>query len=386
MAPIKGRKAAANKNLPILSHEFVIQNHADIMSCVAMVIVIGLMVQLTSPVSSLFVALQYVQAPGPNALQTYGTGLKDLFAVFFYFLICIIFHAIIQEYVLDKICRKLHLSKSKNSKFNESGQLIVFNAVSMIWALDIVVKGNWLADLSSLWIGYPYSALSFSTKFFYIIQFAYWAHIMPELYFQKIKKEDMFSRVKYSVLYLAFVSAIYITNFHRIGVVILLLNYVCGFTKHAVKLIDITEKEEDSKKVQLAQNVYNWLFYVVQTLTLILSQTMLWFGLKSVPYTGELRDFNTPMFKLICSIGSLATQAWIVNEFLSNQNSNGLNLSASFGLIKSKSKTTSTDTSNKKRKNAASRKFNELTEADQNTKKTLKHEAKKAAKIAKSVK
>lgn len=145
MAPIKGRKSAANKNLPVLSHEFVIQNHADIVSCVAMVIVIGLMVQvsgfvgaeflppdayalgpdghfvlrpsikisfffffflsfqLTSPVSSLFVALQYAQAAeqNQNVLQTYGTGLKDLFAIFFYFLICIIFHAIIQEYVLD---------------------------------------------------------------------------------------------------------------------------------------------------------------------------------------------------------------------------------------------------------------------------------------------
>lgn len=131
MAPIKGRKSAANKNLPILSHEFVIQNHADIVSCVAMVIVIGLMVQvmqafikllliilisfilnsfffalfqLTSPVSLLFVALQYGQtAPeqSQNVLQTYGTGPKDLFAIFFYFLICIIFHAIIQEYVLD---------------------------------------------------------------------------------------------------------------------------------------------------------------------------------------------------------------------------------------------------------------------------------------------
>ncbi|CAH1723759.1 unnamed protein product [Aphis gossypii] len=388
MAPIKGRKSNANKNLPILSHEFVIQNHADIISCVAMVIVIGLMVHITAPVSSLFVALQYVQTSGenPNALQTYGTGLKDLFAIFFYFLICIIFHAIIQEYVLDKICRKLHLSKSKNSQFNESGQLIVFNAISMIWALDIVVKGNWLANLSSIWIGYPYTALSFSTKFFYIIQFAYWAHIMPELYFQKIKKEDMFSRVKYSVLYLTFVSAIYITNFHRIGVVLLLLHYICGFIKHAVKLIDITEKEEDSKKVQLAQNVYNWTFYVVQTLSLILSQTMLWFGFKNVQYSGELRDFNTPTFKLICSIGAVAVQAYMVNEFLNNQDSNGLNLSASFGLINRKPKSKSSDVSNKKRKNAATRKFNELTEADQNIKKTLKHEAKKAAKIAKSVK
>lgn len=124
MAPIKGRKSASNKNLPMLSHEFVIQNHADIVSCVAMVIVIGLMIQvsdlpvknlilfirfhllllqITSPVSSLFVALQYGQATGqnPNLLQTYGTGIKDLYAVFFYFLICIIFHAIIQEYILD---------------------------------------------------------------------------------------------------------------------------------------------------------------------------------------------------------------------------------------------------------------------------------------------
>lgn len=51
MAPIKGRKAASSKNPPILSHEFVIVNHADIVSCVAMVIVIGLMVQVSRPCS-----------------------------------------------------------------------------------------------------------------------------------------------------------------------------------------------------------------------------------------------------------------------------------------------------------------------------------------------
>jgi hypothetical protein len=33
------------KNPPILSHEFVIQNHADIVSCIAMVFVVGLMMQ-----------------------------------------------------------------------------------------------------------------------------------------------------------------------------------------------------------------------------------------------------------------------------------------------------------------------------------------------------
>lgn len=42
--PAIGRKP--NKSPPILSHEFVIQNHADIVSCVVMVFLVGLMVQV----------------------------------------------------------------------------------------------------------------------------------------------------------------------------------------------------------------------------------------------------------------------------------------------------------------------------------------------------
>lgn len=102
----------------------------------------------------------------------------------------------------------------------------------------------------------------------------------------------------------------------------------------------------------VAQNVYNGLFFAVQLLTLILSQTMLWFGLQGVEYSGELRDFNTPMFKLICSISALATQAWIVYEFLNENNSYSLNITASLGLLKSKSKPARSDNPNKKRKNA----------------------------------
>lgn len=103
---------------------------------------------------------------------------------------------------------------------------------------------------------------------------------------------------------------------------------------------------------KVAKNIYSWLFFVVQSLILILSQTTLWFGLKDIEYTGELRDFNTPMFKLLFSIGALATQAWIVYEFFSGQNNSGLNITASFGLLKSKPKAAHGDNTNKKRKNA----------------------------------
>lgn len=35
-----------NKSPPVLSHEFVIQNHADMVSCVAMIILLGLMFEV----------------------------------------------------------------------------------------------------------------------------------------------------------------------------------------------------------------------------------------------------------------------------------------------------------------------------------------------------
>lgn len=39
----------------------------------------------------------------------------------------------------QKINRRLHLSKVKHSKFNESGQLVAFHLTSLIWCLYVVV-------------------------------------------------------------------------------------------------------------------------------------------------------------------------------------------------------------------------------------------------------
>ena len=39
----------SSKNPPVLSHEFVLQNHADIVSCVAMLFLLGLMFEVSPP-------------------------------------------------------------------------------------------------------------------------------------------------------------------------------------------------------------------------------------------------------------------------------------------------------------------------------------------------
>lgn len=70
-----GGKAKKNSP-PILSHEFVIQNHADIMSCVAMLFVAGLMFKATAPLCSAFVALQH-NVTGDSEAFNFSLSLWD---------------------------------------------------------------------------------------------------------------------------------------------------------------------------------------------------------------------------------------------------------------------------------------------------------------------
>jgi translocating chain-associated membrane protein 1 len=116
------KRRPGTKALPYLSHEFVIQNHGDIATCVCMVFVIGLMFQVelllflilknikfyfiykikaTTPLASSFITPRYniTELSQTNVLYTYG--LTDICLVFFYTITAIIFHAIIQEYILD---------------------------------------------------------------------------------------------------------------------------------------------------------------------------------------------------------------------------------------------------------------------------------------------
>lgn len=60
--------------------------------------------QVTSPLAYMFIAVQHnvtVDDPQTEDITYFTSGWKDVCAVFFYFLICIVIHAIVQEYILD---------------------------------------------------------------------------------------------------------------------------------------------------------------------------------------------------------------------------------------------------------------------------------------------
>jgi translocating chain-associated membrane protein 1 len=112
----RGKRQGTGKAVPYLSHEFVIQNHGDIATCVCMVFVIGLMFQTSTPLASTFIVPKYnmteMNATEPNNLVLYSNGLKDICLFFFYTVVAVIFHAIIQEYVLD-VCAFITVNLSR---------------------------------------------------------------------------------------------------------------------------------------------------------------------------------------------------------------------------------------------------------------------------------
>jgi len=327
------------------------------------------MFQTTQPLASLFIAMHHNATPVEEL--TYGTemryitGLKDVCAVFFYTLIAVVVHAVIQEYLLDKIKTKLHLSKVKMSKFNESGQLLMFYLTAVLWGGDVILREGLLTNISALWKDYPVIHMTFLFKFFFIIQISYWLHLYPELYFQKIKREDMPARITYASIYLVAVTAAYVLNFTRLALCLLVLHYISEAVFHVARLLRFAEKDSVSLKVF---SVWNLMFIVTRLASIILSILTFWFGLAD----NEAAGFPLRVVSLAFVV---ALQGYMMQRFITfhlgrHRENAAVNAAALAEAKKAKQ--------DKKAKKAAKRdelakknseqELSELPEVDQNTK------------------
>lgn len=370
MVAVKGRKSS-NKNPPILSHEFVIQNHADIVSCVAMVFVVGLMVQVTSPWAYMFIAIHHNVTnvtEDPTAVIKYATGWKDACGVFFYFLITIIMHGVLQEYIFDKLSKRLHLSKVKLSKFNESSQLIVFYILSALWAIDIIIRENMLLNISALWQQYP-APMSFSLKLFFIGQLAYWLHCYPELYFQRVKKEEIPQRILHATIGLFFTSAAYFFNFQQLAVILMTLHYVADALLHGARLVHFISQKE--KKTKLSFLIANSMYAFARLATIGLTVVVFLYGLRKLEFNFDYDtgNFNNPAVQFSAvSIISLF-QAYLLYYFIAKQIKRARENAAPVA-VKTKPKQKLRKREGKK---SALSEDDDLPEVDQATKKNLRN-------------
>ncbi|XP_030751449.1 translocating chain-associated membrane protein 1-like 1 [Sitophilus oryzae] len=363
---VKPVRKSSNKNPPILSHEFVIQNHADIVSCVAMVFVVGLMVQATTPLASVFITLHHNVTGDHGDIPLYLPGFKDTAAVFFYSLICIIVHAILQEYVLDKISKKLHLSKSKLAIFSTSGQLSAFYLLSAGWGLDIALREHLIPDFGRIWSEYP-TPMFFLFKMYIIVQLAYSLHELPELYFQKVKKEEWTKKGTLSLAGFVLVLIPYVLNFNRLLVVLLVLNHTAQLVYHGAQLLQTVDKEEKFTKVtRLASTVVQIVACLGSTIIAVLT---LWYGLslrENQVLDIQNGQFNVPLIRFSVLAGIIVLQTYLIFKVFSQEISRSKESVSATTVPKPRAQ------KKEKSKKAKKSEESDLPEVDQNTNKNLR--------------
>ncbi|GAV03394.1 hypothetical protein RvY_13823 [Ramazzottius varieornatus] len=318
------RPAGADKKAspPVLSQEFFIQNHADIFSCITILILIGMMAPVTNWLAVPFVAMtsnvttqEELQADPGRPIE-YTTGFRDVFAVIFYAMVCIIMHQIIQEYIVDKITRRLHLSKLRTSRFSESAQLVCFYLITFIWAVDLMVGRGYLTNHRTVWENYPHSKMLFHEKFFMVLQLAHWVHTYAELYLQKVKKEDMQSRLIYQTINLVVVLAAYMTNFHRLLAVLMLVESAVQVLFHSAKILHYSERNRWAAPLFSA---FNAAFVFSRFLSVALSGYVMLYALKPSQISSidrETGNYNTPFIKVVAFAGIVVLNFWMLTRFL----------------------------------------------------------------------
>jgi translocating chain-associated membrane protein 1 len=343
------KKKTGTKNPPIFSQEYLIQNHGDIACGILMIIALGTVVHATSSYCTAFFGPRHnvtnFDAFNSSPPPLFNYGYKDLAMLFSYTLVCITAHAIWQEYVLDKLHKKLHLSKTKNAKFFESGQLILFYIVSVIWALILFKDESYFqSGLAYLWRDYPYTGMTTWTKLYFIVQLAYWLHNFPELYLQKVRKEDIPARIVYTSLYLITILYAYLTRFWRISLVLLTIHYLIEAFYHASRLAHFyvglkTGSTTAKLTAKYIFNTWNVVFVIGRLASVVLAWLTFWFGLKTssinkITFTSAplltgidannstlsestiISNFNTPTIRLFTLGATGVLQFWLVWNFI----------------------------------------------------------------------
>ncbi|KAM4834415.1 translocating chain-associated membrane protein 1-like 1 [Thomomys bottae] len=312
-----GLRKKSAKNPPMLSHEFILQNHADLVSCVGMFFVLGLMFEGTAEVSIVFLTLQHgvvVPAEGDQALpegtQTlYYYGVRDLATVFFYMLVAIVLHATLQEYVLDKISKRMQFTKARQNKCHESGQYGAFYLASCVWGACILVTEDCLSDPALLWRTPPHNLMTFQMKFFYISQLAYWFHGFPELYFQKVKKQELPGHLVYLGVHLFHIAGAYLLSLNHLGLLLLVLHYLVEFLSHLCALVYFSDEE-----YQKGVSPWTPVFILGRLLTLVVSVVTVGLHLAGSPgRSGDATGGNVNVLaaKIAVLSSSCSIQAYI---------------------------------------------------------------------------
>lgn len=232
--------------------------------------------------------------------------------------------------------------------------------MSFLWGIDVMLREGYFTNGELLWAGFPAHPMIFLHKLYFIIQLAYYLHMLPELYFQKVKREDQTAKIVHAVLGFAFVALGYFGGFQRLALVLLTLHYFGEFLTQLFVMVEIFDRDE----VVVAQlsGCHKLSFGVTRIGTMVLAILALYYGLEETEYAtrGAVALFA------VCTLqGQLAFQFF--RTYLANKRLNSAATAASADAQKVKRTKSSSAAAKKDRKRES-----DLPEADQQEAKETK--------------
>ncbi|GMS95261.1 hypothetical protein PENTCL1PPCAC_17436 [Pristionchus entomophagus] len=167
-------------------------------------------------------------------------------------------------------------------------------------------------DMTKLWLNYPeeHRTIPMKTKFFFIIQLAYWHHSFPEFYLQKYKGDEMKERTTPILIHIVAIAAGYALNFNRITLVLVALEALVGLIFHAARFLHIIECKNTSSKLF---RIFNIIFVISRVMETLLAAVVFWHGFKV--NEDALRryprgNFNTSFIRLNALFGVVVLQGY----------------------------------------------------------------------------
>lgn len=150
--------------------------------------------------------------------------------------------------------------------------------MSCVWGLDVIIREGYFSQLSLLWDRYPEHPMIFLHKLFFVIQLAYYFHMLPELYLQKVKKEDQQTKIIHAICSFSFIALAYFLGFQRIALALLTLHYANEVVSHVFQLIDIFDRDEKLTKLHY---INHSIFIATRFGSMLLAILTLHYGIES---------------------------------------------------------------------------------------------------------
>ncbi|KAI3336970.1 longevity assurance proteins LAG1/LAC1 [Xylariaceae sp. AK1471] len=180
----------------------------------------------------IFPSYKIKDATNPSAPPEYGKGPRDIAFVVFYTLILFFAREFIMHELLCPLARSLNItSRSKQARFNEQVYVAIYTGIISPLGLYVMYNSpTWYFSTAGMYDGYPHKTHSAVTKFYYLLQAAFWAQqaLVMILGLEK-RRRDFKELVVHHIVTVSLIALSYRFHFTMMGVLVYVTHDISDF-------------------------------------------------------------------------------------------------------------------------------------------------------------